>query len=551
MRFPRRIRIVLGSLRARALALLAGSLLLVVIAAGALVWGVGRADYYLDRATKSERQLELLILLSGRVSDYAIAILDAVQEPSQGRERLAAATSQANAVFDLLEKSIESQVELLTDIDEKNAEATESLGVARMRGMLRQLDQQVYGALESNNTKENAIQYGRAQLTVFGISFTPLLAQAIERERREAATARVQMGELRHELTNTAAVIVAFAVILGAALYFLALKPITVRLRETFQGMAALTEGDLGKRLAVRGHDELTRVMTQFNRMAASFARRQRQLTQAQDQLHETIEAKTSELSKANERLNAIDQNRRRFFTDISHELRTPLTVIRGEAEMTLRHSKNGLDGDTRQSLETIAARAIRLHKRVDDMLRVARSESGRIELALADVDLGQAIAAAAEDVLPLARQKKIDIILSPDCRTPHLCKGDKDWLRQIFAGLLANAVKYSNQDTKIAVGCRREGGDVVVEVSDQGIGLDRGELKSVFARFERGSTAVTGRESGHGVGLALAKWVIAEHGGNIHLESPARLWKDNNREKRGLTVLVSLPAIKAAADTG
>jgi signal transduction histidine kinase len=284
--------------------------------------------------------------------------------------------------------------------------------------------------------------------------------------------------------------------------------------------------------------------MARFNRMAESFARRQAKLTEAQSHLQETIAARTAELRAANERLNAIDQNRRRFFTDISHELRTPLTVIRGEAEMTLRHAGAVMPDTTRRSLETIANRAIRLNRRVDDMLRVARSETGRIELVLDDVDLGQIFMAAIDDVLPLAGQKNIKIT-APE-GGPVLCSGDKDWLRQILGGVLANSIKYSERDTAIVTACWQREGEVIAEISDEGSGLDDAELASVFERFERGSSSLSTGQPGHGVGLALAKWVIAEHGGSIRLESPGRLHKNNGAKRRGLTVLVSLMAAKA-----
>jgi signal transduction histidine kinase len=546
-RLLKRISTFLQSLRVRAAALLLSTVALAIISAGIVISGVQRADFYIERAALSQKQLEQLFLLSGRVSDYVLAAIDAAGNPREGRPRLASALAQANAVLDLVDASIEAQVALLTDPDERSKEATESLGVARMRAMLGTLDRQIYNLMETASGPE-AEERARGFVAAFGISFTPLLSHAIEDERQEAQQARIAMAGLKGELTAIASGIIAAAALVALFLYLLLVRPLARRITETSAGAASLAAGALDTRLTLKGHDELTLLMAKFNRMASAFERRQTALQRQQAALQETIAARTAELRAANERLNAIDRNRRRFFTDISHELRTPLTVIRGEAEMTLRASGKSLPEDVRQSLETIEARSVRLNRRIDDMLRVARSERGELALRLSMLDLSGVAREALEDIAPLARQKQIDLVNAPEGE-PLPCLGDRDWLRQVIGGLIANAVKYSPDRHRVVVGAYREAGQAVIEISDEGCGISDEDLPLVFDRFTRGATAEVTAEPGHGVGLAMAKWVIGEHGGNIRLESPGRLWKTKGSTRRGLTALVSLQLAEQMAD--
>jgi signal transduction histidine kinase len=227
--------------------------------------------------------------------------------------------------------------------------------------------------------------------------------------------------------------------------------------------------------------------------------------------------------------------------------LRTPLTVILGEAEMTLRQSGDKLPAPLRKSIETIQARARRLNRRIEDLLRVARSESGRIDLNLARIDVASALNEAYEEVAALARQRNMAAEIDAGAGGLFV-NGDRDWLRQVFAGLIANAIKYSPSGEIISVKATATGPAVEIAISDRGCGVSDEELPHVFDRFFRGKNQPSTNESSHGVGLALAKWVIEEHNGKIKLESPSRLYNPGDPEHgKGLTVAVSLARVEAA----
>ena len=136
----------LRSLRSKILLVLIGAALIAAASGAVLTGGIRRADQFLDRAHLSQNQLELLLLLAGRVSDFGLVASESARAPQDRRSLIASAATEVSAVFDLIEASIEKQVAALTTDAERNAEATEGLGVARMRAMFQNLERQIaYG----------------------------------------------------------------------------------------------------------------------------------------------------------------------------------------------------------------------------------------------------------------------------------------------------------------------------------------------------------------------------------------------------------------------
>ncbi len=512
---------LLHSLRFKIMVVLIGGALVAAGSCVALIYGIRRADHLIDRAHLSQGQLEMLMLLSGRASDYGLVALEAVRVPQTGRPALAAAVSEVNAVFNLIDASIEKQVAIVEGEEARNAEAREGLGVARMRATFQSLDEQINVLLDAPALPAERQAQARQRLDVFGLSFAPLLSQAVETERTEAQTARRGMAVLKSSLVSIATLFTLAALALAGFLYFGPARSMLGRLRQTVEGAEAVASGDLDTRLTVRGRDELTALMTSFNRMAGNLATRERALVAAKRDLEETVDARTAELRQVNRRLEEIDGNRRRFFTDVSHELRTPLTVILGEAELLLR-LRDAIPPACVAAMETIQARAKRLNRRVEDLLRVARSESGRIELKLARAEAGEVLSDAVDDVLGFARHSGIEVKLEAGPGNLYV-RGDKDWLRQVCSGLIVNSVKFTAPPGFVRVKAEADGDYAILEISDQGQGIPPAEQELVFDRFYRGKAPLR-RETGHGVGLALAKWIMDEHKGMIEVESPGRL---------------------------
>jgi len=524
------------------MAIISGGAIFSLIAILVLLYVSWQADQNLVRASMAQRHLELLISLSGRVSDYG---LGAVQSAGAQPGQLESGQARVEDIFQALDLVISNQVGFVTSDDARSMAATKSLIVARMKAQFEALHTQLLQLAGPDTARENTAALTRTAMDAFGVNFAPLLVQAVEDERADGRQAREDMTSLRRYVTAFALIWIAGAVVLAIVLYVMSARSILTRIAETIRGAHAISTGKLDERLAPTGHDELTLLMTRFNRMAEKLSRREKNLLSAQKNLKRTVTARTAELQAANSRLEEIDRNRRRFFSDISHELRTPLTVILGETELSLRQTNPSIDAPLRKIFQTIQTRAKSLRRRVDDLLRVARSESGRLDLVFAKDDLNALVSAAVNDVLQLARQQKVSVDFKRQRGTLHvLC--DKEWLRQGITGLLINALKYSPEGTSVLVTVGKRKDRATVTIHDQGCGIAREDLLHIFERFFKGRNLPDRNESGYGVGLALVKWIVSEHHGELTVKSPAsRPAARRGSAQPGTVAAIELPLVK------
>lgn len=502
----------------------------------ALVLALGAVSSQLDRLVSAQTRLELLSTISGRIGDYALLALQAGHESPQAERTPARAgrvlaAERTREAFARLEEALSSYVGRLVGEEQRTLMAARSRTIARLRAQFDVLDRQVDLALRT----EEPATAARVALDVFAAGFGAPLSQAMEEERTTALDAYNQVRELRERTIRWGLAGVAFAFLLAVALYNLLGRTLVNRVADVAAAAAAIARGRSDTRVNVTGHDELSLAMARFNRMAAHLARREARLVADQKQLQQIVEARTAELRAANTRLENVDMARRRFFTDVSHELRTPLTVILGEVEITLRPQKPR-EEDLRAALLVIQSRARRLHRRVEDLLRIARSESGQIELDRSLFLVSDLLTEVCEGMAPLARASGL-VLEAEEGAEGLAVDADREWLRQTFDGLVANAVRHSPPGESVRIGARREGEEVVIEVRDHGTGIPSDELPHVFERFWRGS-AGTREGTGFGIGLALAKWIVDRHGGRIAIESST----GEGGGRRGTCVAVRLP---------
>ena len=223
-----------------------------------------------------------------------------------------------------------------------------------------------------------------------------------------------------------------------------------------------------------------------------------------------------------NEMLERIETSFRRiteFTADASHELRTPVSLIRTEAELALRRSRN--PEEYRGALEHILGEAERTTRLLEQLLALARTDAGREFLEIREVDLKTVAAQAAEAWGGVVRSKE----LSFDCDLPEsgvLVRGDEAALRRVVDILLDNAMKYAKERGTIVLSVRSQGGDAIVTVADDGIGIPAEEQPKIFERFYRVDKARSRSHGGAGLGLAIAHWIVAQHRGTIGVESVA-----------------------------
>jgi heavy metal sensor kinase len=219
----------------------------------------------------------------------------------------------------------------------------------------------------------------------------------------------------------------------------------------------------------------------------------------------------------------------RQFSAALAHELRTPLAALRGEIELALRDS--GRDEAARATLASQIEELDRLARLIDQMLTLARAESGQIRLTFAPVDVGELAASLVEQLEPVAQARTID--LRCERSGTVVVNGDVGWLQRLLLNLLDNAIKFTKEGGHVVLRVSRDAGRARIDVRDTGIGMSSEVMPHVFERFFQADPARSSGNDGAGVGLSLVKWIVDRHQGTIAVDS---------RVGEGSTFTVLLP---------
>jgi len=216
------------------------------------------------------------------------------------------------------------------------------------------------------------------------------------------------------------------------------------------------------------------------------------------------------------DRMQAAYSQQSRFVSDASHELRTPIAVLKGYADLLERWGKH--DPQVRdEAITAIQAEAERMSRLVEQLLFLARGDSGRNQLQLQPLDL----AALMKEVWEESRMIDPDHRWVLDAATPVMTTGDRDMLKQALRILSDNAAKYTPSGRQITLRARldRQGKPSLV-VQDEGMGIKSGDAPHVFDRFYRADPARNRQSGGAGLGLAIADWIVTRHGGHVEVYS-------------------------------
>jgi len=216
-------------------------------------------------------------------------------------------------------------------------------------------------------------------------------------------------------------------------------------------------------------------------------------------------------------RFREADEVKSTFISVISHELKTPVALIKGYADTLLREDARWDEQTTRESLNVILEEADRLNELVDNLLDASRLQAGALPLEMSEVALEALAEHTAKRFRTQTSIHEITVDFPPDF--PYVL-GDPGRLGQVLDNLLSNAIKYSPRGGHIAIVGRVTPKDVVVTVSDQGVGIPLEERQRVFERFFRGAQDRHQRTSGAGLGLYLARAIVEAHGGRMWVES-------------------------------
>jgi two-component system, OmpR family, sensor histidine kinase MtrB len=247
-----------------------------------------------------------------------------------------------------------------------------------------------------------------------------------------------------------------------------------------------LASGRLEERMQVRGDDDIARLGTSFNQMAASLQKQIRQL---------------EELSRV----------QRRFVSDVSHELRTPLTTVRMAGDV-LHDARDRFDPATARSAELLQKELDRFELLLNDLLEISRFDAGAAVLDLEDVNLADLAHRVADSTRPLAERRGVRVVVRDPGR-PCVAEVDIRRVERIVRNLVTNAVDHAEgRDIEILVDADDKA--AALAVRDHGVGLREGEAQMVFNRFWRADPARARTTGGTGLGLAISREDAHLHGG-------------------------------------
>jgi signal transduction histidine kinase len=274
--------------------------------------------------------------------------------------------------------------------------------------------------------------------------------------------------------------------------------------KSMMQASQRISEGDYSKRVPTSSassetnQDELDQLAHSFNRMA--------------------------------EKLEQIETMRRQLIADVSHELRTPLTAIKGSMEGLI----DGVLPAEQGTYESVYREADRLQRLVEDLQELSPVESGGIKLTLKPINISDLIKNALERMQPAFDEKKIKLKSELPDNLPRV-KVDEDRLLQIIINLLSNSLQFTPKKGMVKVSALKNKKDLVISITDTGIGIKPRDVEHIFERFYRADKSRSRQEGGgSGIGLTIAQSLVHAHGG--------RIWVESEGEGKGSVFHFSLP---------
>lgn len=236
------------------------------------------------------------------------------------------------------------------------------------------------------------------------------------------------------------------------------------------------------------------------------------------------------EYQQHNRLLKQVEELKTNFLRMMSHDLKTPLARIQGMTDMVL-NEKNRLSDQQSSALKSINKSSQELSLFIGSILDLSRIESNEVKLQLHSKDINALIRKVIGRCQFLAKEKNIQIFT--ELEPLFSLKFDEDLMHQVITNLIENAIKYSPENSKILVSSEEIDGKIIIQVADQGIGIDPEDRDHIFTKFYRSQNAKTSNISGSGLGLYLSKYFVNLHQGQIHVES---------EPKSGSTFTIELP---------
>jgi signal transduction histidine kinase len=366
-----------------------------------------------------------------------------------------------------------------------------------------------------------------------------------------------RVDALKRAATLLTLLVVAVGIVATLLVVQITVKPIRALLDATQR----IARGELDNPVEIASSGEIRDLSEAFNDMAFELQQSHSQLEEYSRTLERSVQDRTEELEKSvkelsdsrmatiniledvkeaktqlervNAELLALDEMKSKFIGTISHELKTPFTAIKANIDFILSGREGKVPQNLNQYLLTIQRNTNRVRKIMEDFLNVAQIHAGRRHLEPEGLKLGRTVREYLAEIGPIDKKFHVKV----DIPNHISVFADRNRLHDVYVNLLLNALKFSPKGGEIRISARRHNGQILSEVSDQGVGIPPDKLESIFDEFFQIDRK---RYGGTGLGLSIVKGIIHEHGG--------RIWVDS-RPGEGSTFFFTLPAIRGTRD--
>ena len=282
-----------------------------------------------------------------------------------------------------------------------------------------------------------------------------------------------------------------------------------------------LVSKEVSQERVTEGEVELFSILANQISQALENSRLYEELWRSHRELEQRIKERTGELARANEALKQLNRMKTDFVSNVSHELRTPLTSIKGFASLLLDGKLGPISEEQRRRLSRIDEQTNSLTKLVNDLLDISRIESGKVAMALQPIEVQQLLEGPTDLLQGVMREKQLEFQV--DCPAKTEIWVDREKMERVLVNLLGNAIKFTPEGGRILVQVVPRKGEVQIDITDTGIGMEPKDLSRIFEEFYRSETAIRQNIRGTGLGLSLVKQIIEAHEGRIWATSKVR----------------------------
>ena len=238
------------------------------------------------------------------------------------------------------------------------------------------------------------------------------------------------------------------------------------------------------------------------------------------DEVREDVEAWASEKKEEIDLLRSNEQFRKEFLQNLSHEFKTPVFAIQGYVD-TLLHGALENPEVNRRFLEKAATNVERLTNLLSDLDEISKLERGELPFIKQNFVIQELVKETFESISIMAENKNIRCSIKKGCESPLVVFADKEKIRQVLINLIENAFKYGKENGNIVASIYNTDDDrVLIEISDDGLGIEEEHLSRIFERFYRTDKARSRDRGGTGLGLAICKHIVEAHGHSMHVRS-------------------------------